>query len=104
MKELVYKTQFAILKGIIIGCLIGALVGVVLGSNISQGVGIGVGILSGLIIGLTVSIRSLTKLRNSFIESAFCKVLSLRSGTEGHHTDCGSGSQLNTSKPAPRIG
>ena len=69
MKELVYKTQFAILKGIIIGGLIGALVGVVLGSKISQGVGIGVGILSCLIIGLTVSIRSLTKLRNSFIES-----------------------------------
>ena len=39
-----------------------------------------------------------------FVLSEWIKVLLLRSGTEGHHTDCGSGSQLNTSKPAPRIG
>ena len=62
MKNLFFKTQMAILKGVIVGAFIGVIIGVVMGSTINQGVGTGVGSIIVLSVGIVMSIRNLKKL------------------------------------------
>ena len=62
MKELFYKTQIAILKGIIIGGLVGLVVGFIVGTTINTGIGIAAGASSALGIGMVISFLSLRKL------------------------------------------